>query len=226
MTTSVVPIVSGGLDSVTMAYHVYAMDVVVDSLVSFDYRQRHVKELESAKRCAFDLGVPHAVIDLQAVLGSTVSALTSGNVAVPDGHYAEESMQATIVPGRNLLMIAAATAYAIGRGAKAVAIGVHGGDHFIYPDCRQGFVNAAADAIQAGYGVDLWAPFITWTKADIARRSSELLVPTGHTWSCYKGGSVHCGTCGTCVERREAFIVAGVLDLTVYEAQPALPVKP
>jgi 7-cyano-7-deazaguanine synthase len=216
-----VAIVSGGLDSVTLAHHL-ARRVDEIHLVSFDYGQKHVKELGYAERAARRLRANWTVIDLAAA-GLTKllsgSALTEDHIPVPDGHYAAETMKVTIVPNRNAIMLAIACAAAASEGAGIVAAAVHAGDHFIYPDCRPEFVHAfeamerlAMDMPQ----LQIEAPFLTRTKAEIVRIGSDLGVPFEETWSCYKGGELHCGTCGTCVERREAFSVAGVSDPTAY----------
>ena len=218
-----VVIVSGGLDSVTLAHHLHA-DGWALSLLSFDYGQRHVKELEFARRCAERLGAQHHVVDLSSLQGLLPGAsLTDGAVAVPEGHYAAETMKATVVPNRNAIMLACGWGHAVAIGAQAVAFGAHAGDHFIYPDCRPEFHGAIEQAFSIGnegFGdpdLYLLAPFIHLTKADIAARAAQLKVPIEETWSCYKGGERHCGKCGTCVERVEALFVAGVEDPTVYE---------
>jgi 7-cyano-7-deazaguanine synthase len=216
-----VVIVSGGLDSVTLAHQLHAHGHALH-LLSFDYGQRHRKELGFAARCASRLGAPHDIVDLSAVgrlLGG--SALTDA-IAVPDGHYAEESMRVTVVPNRNAIMLSIAVGVAVAEGASRVGFAAHGGDHFIYPDCRPAFVEAFEEMTRLaneGFGdVTIEAPFLHMSKADIVRLGSELGVDFADTWSCYKGGEVHCRTCGTCVERREAFELAGVADPTTYLA--------
>ncbi|MGO4705321.1 7-cyano-7-deazaguanine synthase QueC [Microvirga sp. 2MCAF38] len=211
---------SGGLDSVTLAHKV-AAERVLTRLVSFDYGQRHKKELDSARACAARLGVPHDVVDIAAVGRLlTGSALTSGE-AVPEGHYAEDSMRVTVVPNRNAIMLAIAFGIAAAEEADAVAAAVHGGDHFIYPDCRPDFIEAfetmQRHALDGFAKIALYTPFVRLNKADIVREGARLGVPFGETWSCYQGGDLHCGRCGTCVERREAFHLAGVDDPTSYE---------
>ena len=212
-------ICSGGLDSVVLAYET-AQSAQLDILVSFDYGQRHRVELARAADCAKALGCRHERIDISA-LGRLLSgsALTSDQ-PVPDGHYAEESMRATVVPNRNAILLTAAFGVASARGCQAVAIAVHGGDHFIYPDCRPTFISAFAVmqtlALQDMGEVTLQAPFVEIDKAEIVRRGAALAVPFAATWSCYKGGTTHCGRCGTCVERREAFALAEVEDPTEY----------
>ena len=137
----------------------------------------------------------------------------------PDGHYTDESMKATVVPNRNMLFLAVAASWAIAQGAAAVAYAAHAGDHAIYPDCRPEFVRAMSAALGLAdwRQLELATPFINWDKGQIVRRGAELGVPFEKTWSCYRGGTAHCGTCGTCVERREAFSQAGIADPTIYE---------
>lgn len=211
---------SGGLDSVTLAYKC-AHEHELLGLISFNYGQRHKKELEFAAIAAKNLGTTHDIIDI-ANIGAllTGSALTD-NIDVPDGHYAEESMKATVVPNRNAIMLSIAYGIASSRGAGAVATAVHGGDHFIYPDCRPEFINAFETmqnhALDGLSDIKLYTPYLDKTKAQIAEEGASLNVPFGQTWSCYKGKALQCGRCGTCVERQEAFHLAGVDDPTQYE---------
>ncbi|HAW48830.1 MAG TPA: 7-cyano-7-deazaguanine synthase QueC [Roseovarius sp.] len=213
-------ICSGGLDSVTLA-HKTAAERRLAALLSFDYGQRHVKEVESARACAARLGVPHRVVDLRGVGAALSGSALTDDVDVPDGHYAEDTMKITIVPNRNAIMLAVAFGMAAAQKAGAVAAAVHGGDHFIYPDCRPGFIAAFQamqdHALEGVAEVNLWTPYVHGSKADIVADGAHLGVPFAETWSCYKGGSRHCGRCGTCVERREAFHLAGVADPTAYD---------
>lgn len=225
----VVAVVSGGLDSAVLAFHLRAEGWGL-RLVSFDYGQRHAVELDHARRLAADLGsdVRHDVIDLRSA-GALLSgsALTDATVDVPDGHYTDDSMKATVVANRNAIFAMVAVGVAVAEGADSVALGIHAGDHPIYPDCRPPFVTAVGELARVaneGFiadGFTVLAPFLDWSKADIVTRGAALGVPFGSTWSCYKGGAVHCGTCGTCVERREAFAVAAVDDPTKYLAGAA-----
>lgn len=216
-------IASGGMDSATLAYH-YAEQGYELLLAGFDYGQRHRRELQSLAALADSLpGAQARIISLPLRELLHGSALTSDDVPVPDGHYAQETMKATVVPNRNAIMLSIATGIAVAENADLVATGVHAGDHFIYPDCRPDFFTPFAEAMKAGNdgfcptGFHLEAPFISWTKADIAAHGFRLGVPYEITWSCYKGGEIHCGRCGTCVERIEAFLLAGVEDPTPYE---------
>lgn len=210
---------SGGLDSVVLAYHV-KRDRELAQLLSFDYGQRHKKELDFAAQAAVDLGVQHDVIDISNLAPFLTGSALTDDVDVPDGHYAQATMQATIVPNRNAIMLAIAYGVAAGAGVSDVAIAVHGGDHFIYPDCRPDFIDAFRTmenhALDGSWQINLYAPYIEKTKTDIARLGAELDVPFEKSWSCYKGGAIHCGRCGTCVERAEAFHLAGIPDPTDY----------
>ena len=211
---------SGGLDSVTLAYKV-AKEYTLTRLISFDYDQRHKKELEFAKRHAENLGVPHHIIDISEVGKALTGSALTDDVDVPDGHYAEESMKVTIVPNRNAIMLTIAYGIASSNKDEAVATAVHGGDHFIYPDCRPDFIDKFEDmqnaALEGVSKIKLFTPFVEKTKAEIVEIGAKLSVPFQDTWSCYKGGKAHCGCCGTCVERREAFDISGINDLTEYE---------
>lgn len=216
-------ITSGGMDSATLAYH-YAAEGYDLHMVGFDYGQRHRKELSALANVGSKLNAKVSVVDLttlkQHLRGSS---LTSEDVNVPDGHYAEETMRITVVPNRNAIMLSVATGIAVAEKAEVVATGVHAGDHFIYPDCRPGFFEPFAKAMIEGNegmgapGLHLEAPFIAMTKAQIAALGASLGVDYALTWSCYKGGEIHCGRCGTCVERIEAFLLAKVDDPTKYE---------
>lgn len=214
-----VAVVSGGLDSTVLLYLLRSEGWALRGL-SFDYGQRHVRELDVARAIAADLGVTHDVVDLRSVGALlTGSALTDRSVEVPAGHYTDDSMKATIVSNRNAIFASVAIGVAVSEGADAIALGVHAGDHTVYPDCRPEFI--AATEHQARIANDrpdlrVLAPFVDKSKADIVRCGAELGVPMARTWSCYEGGDLHCGTCGTCVERREAFDLAGVSDPTSY----------
>ena len=214
---------SGGLDSVTLAYKV-AQEGSLSSLLSFNYGQRHIKELDFARRCANQLNVPHIIIDLSQVGAHLTSALTNANDTqteeIPDGHYAQESMKATVVPNRNAIMMSIAYGLATSQQADTVAMAVHGGDHFIYADCRPAFIDSFAHmqnlALDGLTSISLFTPFLYQDKTAIVGEGARLNVPFSDTWSCYKGLETHCGRCGTCVERREAFALANITDSTIY----------
>lgn len=211
-----VVLLSGGLDSATLLAHLLAAGHDCRAL-SVDYGQRHRRELDAAASVARHFGAPHEVVALPASLLAG-SALTTGGGPVPHGHYADPTMRATVVPARNTVLLALAAAVAVREGCGAVALANHAGDHPVYPDCRPEFVAAFAGVLAlCDYEpVGLLAPFAARSKADVVRRGAELAVPFGLTWSCYEGAALHCGKCGTCVERLEAFRVASVDDPTEY----------
>lgn len=204
-----VAIVSGGMDSITMVYWLLSKGYE-PHLLSFDYGQRHKRELNFALRCAEFQGLRWSLIDLSNVTDLiSTSALTYGH-EVPEGHYAEDNMALTVVPNRNMMMLSVATAVAVSSKYRYVAAGMHAGDHAQYPDCRPEFIDSMYAAILRGNegfiepGFELLTPWIHRTKNEIAAEAFRLGVVLSETWSCYKGGSVHCGRCGTCVERLEA----------------------
>lgn len=220
-----VVLLSGGMDSTVAFYEILRSHEVVAAL-SFDYGSKHnAKEIPFAKLHADRHEVPHTVIPLGFMNEHFASDLLQSGGEIPDGHYAEENMKRTVVPFRNGIMLAVACGFAESKGAQALAIAAHSGDHAIYPDCREPFMQGMADAMREGTyeKIELLRPFIDNDKAGIAKRGAELGIDFAETWSCYKGGEVHCGTCGTCVERREAFMLAGVEDPTDYLATPDLP---
>ena len=224
----VVVLISGGLDSVT-ALHEALRQHEVEAGLSFDYgAKHHTKELPMAAWQCKKAGIVHHVVPLDFVAREFRSDLLKSGGAIPDGHYEEMSMRRTVVPFRNGIMLSIAAGFAESRGAEAVVIAAHAGDHAVYPDCREEFLQPMSEAVRAGtYArVDLLRPFVGMDKAAIVRRGAELGVDFFHTWSCYKCGDLHCGTCGTCVERREAFILARIPDPTVYAATDPLPLKP
>jgi len=207
------------MDSVTLAHKVARENELI-GLISFDYGQRHKKELDFAKACADELGTDHILIDISNIGRQLTGSALTDDVDVPDGHYAEDTMKITVVPNRNAIMLTIAFGIAASRGADAVAAAVHGGDHFIYPDCRPAFTESfeimQRHALEGVAEICLYTPYVHMSKADIAAEGLRLGVDFRKTWSCYKGGDIHCGRCGTCVERREAFHLAGGTDPTEY----------
>lgn len=213
-------LLSGGMDSVTALYWACSEHEVVGA-VSFDYGAKHNhREIPLAAWHCGETGVPHEVIELDFVDRLFTSALLQSGGEVPEGHYADENMKKTVVPFRNGIMLAIACGIAESRSAAGLVIAAHAGDHAIYPDCREPFMHGMAAAMREGtYArIDLLRPFIGLDKASIAKLGAALGVDYGKTWSCYKGGELHCGKCGTCVERMEAFSLAQLDDPTFYEA--------
>lgn len=224
----VVVLCSGGMDSVTALHWARARHEVA-AVLSFDYGSKHNhKELPLAAEHARRLGAPHRTIRLDFIGQLFASDLLQSGGAIPEGHYADDNMRRTVVPFRNGIMLAAAAGFAESAGAQGLVIAAHTGDHTIYPDCREDFMRAMGEAMKTGTyaGIELLRPFIALTKGQIAAEGARLGVDFARTWSCYKGGEIHCGKCGTCVERREAFQQAGLPDPTEYESTPPLPARP
>lgn len=224
----VVVLCSGGMDSVTALYWARAHHDVA-AVLSFDYGSKHNhQEIPFAAEHAAKLGAPHRTIALDFIGQLFASDLLKSGGDVPEGHYADDNMRRTVVPFRNGIMLAAAGGFAESAGATGLVIAAHTGDHTIYPDCREDFMQAMGAALKAGTyaGIELLRPFIALDKGGIAAAGAKLGVDFARTWSCYKGGAIHCGKCGTCVERREAFQQAGLADPTRYESTPPLPAKP
>lgn len=225
----VIVLCSGGMDSVVALYEARAQGHAVAAVLSFHYGSKHNdREIPFAAHHACALGLAHEVVRLEFMDRLFASSLLRSGGAIPDGHYEEATMRQTVVPFRNGVMLSIAAGVAESRGAEGVLIAAHSGDHAIYPDCREPFMQAMAEAIRCGTyaGIRLLRPFIALNKGQIAARGAALGVDFAQTWSCYKGGEIHCGSCGTCVERREAFLVAGIPDPTVYAETRPLPPRP
>ena len=216
---SALVVCSGGVDSVTAIYWAKTRYERVEA-VTFDYGANHNKRERACLMavCAKE-NVKVTVIKLP--LGKYFkSSLLSGADKIPEGHYAADNMKSTVVPFRNGIMLSVAAGLAESNGLDTIILGNHAGDHTIYPDCRPEFIDGMTEAIKAGTWkhIKVVSPFCRKTKADIVKVGAKLGVPYELTYSCYKGGKRHCGKCGTCVERKEAFQLAKVKDPTVYES--------
>lgn len=210
-------VLSGGMDSVTML-HEFASEIKV--AVSFDYGSKHnAKEIPFAALHCQQLGIQHIVIPLDFMTRYFKSSLLMGGEDIPEGNYDDENMKSTVVPFRNGIMLSVAAGLAESHGLKRLFIANHFGDHAIYPDCRAGFIKAMSEAVSEGTyeHIRIEAPYTGISKTNIAKRGAKLGINYAETWSCYKGGEKHCGKCGTCMERKEAFREAGLTDPTIYE---------
>lgn len=216
----IVCITSGGMDStVLLHYHVRGGDEV--RALAIDYGQRHRVELQFARWQAESLNIPFEIVDLSSLAAVLPgSSQTSSSVPVPEGHYTAANMKATVVPNRNMILLAVAIGHAVAYKMDAVSYAAHSGDHAIYPDCRPEFADAMEKvAALCDYRpIAMLRPFIRMTKGDIVRLGhEELQVNFAETHSCYSGNpEQHCGKCGTCVERILAFREVGVADPTRY----------
>lgn len=210
---------SGGLDSTTLLY--WAMKEYHVIALTFDYGSKHNEQEQlAAKEIAHRLGISHVVIRLPFVNELFQSSLLKSGGEIPEGHYEDSSMRSTVVPFRNGIILSIAVGFAESTDAKSVLYAAHAGDHTIYPDCRPEFLKAISKAAYHGtyLGVEIRDPFINMTKKEIVTLGKKLGVPFELTYSCYKGGTLHCGKCGTCVERKEAFQLAGISDPINYES--------
>ena len=220
MTDTVVVIYSGGMDSFTLLHLARARGYRVHAL-SFNYGQRHVRELEAARAVCQAEGIPHKVIDIRAMNEVMAGSSLTSDIDIPEGHYAEDNMKSTVVPNRNMILLSLATGYAVTVEAQSVWFGAHGGDHAIYPDCRPEFIEKM-DAVcrVANYQpVAIEAPFMELDKGEILAEGLKLGLDYSQTWTCYNGREKACGRCGSCVERLEAFADHDIRDPLEYEAQ-------
>ncbi|ADN77444.1 preQ(0) biosynthesis protein QueC [Ferrimonas balearica DSM 9799] len=220
MEKKAVVIYSGGMDSFTVLHKVIT-EGYTPYAITFDYGQRHDKEVEYAKVVCSELGINHKIIDITAInqLISGSSLTRDSESDIPEGHYAEDNMKSTVVPNRNMILISLATGYAASIGAGKVFYGAHSGDHAIYPDCRPEFVEKinAATMIANYEPIEVVSPYLYQSKIEILKDGLEMGLDYGKTWTCYNGREKACGRCGSCVERLESFEMNGVSDPLLYE---------
>lgn len=220
MPQKVVVIYSGGMDSFTVLHNAIRAGHDVYAL-SFNYGQRHVKELICAQNVCQELGIHHKIVDISAINQLIGGSSLTDDIEVPEGHYAADNMKSTVVPNRNMILLSLAVGYAVSLDAQAVYYGAHSGDHFIYPDCRPEFVQKMNDVCQiANYEpVDIVSPYLQQTKIEILKDGLAMGLDYGKTWTCYNGREKACGKCGSCQERLEAFHLNNTVDPLPYEQQ-------
>ena len=218
MAQKVVVIYSGGMDSFTVLHKAIKDGCEVYAL-SFNYGQRHSKELEYAARVCANLNINHKIVDISSINQLVGGSALTSDVDVPEGHYEEPSMQTTVVPNRNMILLSLAVGYAVSLDASKVYYGAHSGDHAIYPDCRPEFVIKMNEVCQiANYDpVDIHAPYLNNSKIDILTDGLKMGLDYSQTWTCYNGREKACGKCGACQERLEAFEKNAVRDPLEYE---------
>ncbi len=211
---------SGGMDSFTLLNKTHHQGFEIHAL-SFDYGQRHVKELQVAASVCRELGVSHQVVNITSINALIGGSSLTDEIDVPEGHYEEESMKSTVVPNRNMILLSLAVGYATSLGANKVFYGAHSGDHAIYPDCRPEFVHRMNDvcAIANYEPVEIVTPYIDQSKIEILNDGLGMGLDYSKTWTCYNGREKSCGKCGACQERLEAFQRNGVTDPLEYEIQ-------
>lgn len=218
MPQKVVVIYSGGMDSFTVLHNAIRAGHQVYAL-SFNYGQRHVKELICAQNVCQELGIHHKIVDISAINQLIGGSSLTDDIEVPEGHYAADNMKSTVVPNRNMILLSLAVGYAVSLDAQAVYYGAHSGDHFIYPDCRPEFVQKMNDVCQiANYEpIDIISPYLQQTKIEILKDGLAMGLDYSKTWTCYNGREKACGKCGSCQERLEAFALNQVTDPLPYE---------
>ena len=211
-------ILSGGMDSTTLLYDIIAQGFMPYAL-SFNYGQRHFRELDVAKKTCDKLKVNHIIADISSINKLIGNNALTGDIDVPEGHYKDENMKVTVVPNRNAILLNLAIAYAISIGSEHVYYGAHIGDHSVYPDCRKVFVKAMQKVASLChyYKIHLHAPYLEFSKSDIVRFGQDFGVDYLLTHTCYKGNMKACGKCGSCIERLEAFEKVGIKDPIEYE---------
>ena len=214
-----IALLSGGLDSATAAaLAIESGDRVIG--LSFDYGQRHRRELKAAEQVAQSLGLAehHRISVNLAAWGG--SALTDDQVRIPTDGVKNDGIPPTYVPGRNTVFISIGLSLAEARAAQRLVLGVNAVDYSGYPDCRPDYLEAfqsladlASKSGREGHGTKLWAPLVTWSKTKIVQEALRLGVPIADTWSCYSGGDHPCGVCDSCRIRDAALKAAGRSDL-------------
>lgn len=217
-TEKVVVIYSGGMDSFTVLNRALKDGKKVYAL-SFDYGQRHVKELECAASVCKSLKIDHKIIDISSINQLLAGSSLTDDIEIPEGHYESENMKSTVVPNRNMILLSLAVGYAVSVGAAQVYYGAHSGDHAIYPDCRPEFVQKMNEVCQiANYeSVEIFSPYLAVNKAAILANGLDMGLDYSDTWTCYNGRTKACGKCGSCQERLEAFSENKMVDPISYE---------
>ncbi|MFT5923532.1 MAG: 7-cyano-7-deazaguanine synthase [Paraglaciecola sp.] len=219
MSQKVVVIFSGGMDSFTVLNLAVKQGLEVFAL-SFNYGQKHKKELDYAAQACQELGVHHKIVDISAINQLIGGSSLTSDIEVAEGHYEEESMKSTVVPNRNMILLSMAVGYAVSIDSNKVYYGAHSGDHAIYPDCRPEFVHKMNDvcAIANYEAVEIVTPYLDVSKTAILTAGLKMGLDYNLSWTCYNGREKACGKCGACQERLEAFTENGVTDPLEYEA--------
>jgi 7-cyano-7-deazaguanine synthase len=210
---SILVVCSGGMDSTTLLYKAVKEAKTVEA-ISFNYGQRHIKELEYVKKSCDKLGVKHTVVDVSQLTKLISNSALTGDIEVPEGHYESENMKLTVVPNRNMIMASIAIGYAVNKDIEWIGLGVHAGDRAQYPDCTPEFISALRKIAKIAnyHPVKIWAPFLFLDKGDIAIVGKKLNVDYSLSWTCYQGGDKPCMKCGSCNERTAAFVKADMKD--------------
>lgn len=222
MSRTAIVSLSGGMDSTATLAKAIREGVEVKRAIAFRYGSKHGRhENNAARAIAASYGIPFSVLDISAAMQFTTSNLLAAGDAIPEGYYEAESMRLTVVPGRNSIFIAILASIAESEGISEVWLGIHSGDHHIYPDCRPAFFDAMDNAVIASSDgrVSLVAPYLLGDKASILRENIPFGVPFALTRTCYTDNAIACGRCGSCQERLAAFASIGEEDPLPYASR-------
>ena len=215
--TKIIVVYSGGLDSFTLLNEAIRSGKDVSAL-SFDYGQKHSKELHFVENFCSQESIDSKIVDVSSIKELFQGSSLTDEIDIPKGHYEDDSMKSTVVPNRNMILISLALGYAVTKEAEEVWFGAHAGDHAIYPDCRPEFVEKM-DAVAriANYSpIAVKAPYIAMSKTEILAIGLNMQLDYGLTWTCYEGKELACGICGACHERLESFAANNVIDPIKY----------
>lgn len=214
-------IVSGGVDSTTLLWFLSSSGHKISEILTFNYGQRHLKEIENAIKIAklfeehIKYKVEHQIVDISNIGNLISTGALTGDETIPHDTYDSENQRVTIVPNRNAILLNIAAGRAVAIKSNYIAYAAHNSDYSVYPDCRPEFIEQMDKAIHLGNlwtPVNILAPFVDMTKIDVVKVGLKLGVPYKETWSCYEGDNRPCLQCGTCVERTEAFQENGIPD--------------
>ena len=210
--SSALVVYSGGLDSYTLLNKALQNFKKVEA-ITFDYGQKHKKEIDYAKNNCLELGITHKVIKLDIADLLSNSALV-GDSKIPEGNYDKEKMKQTIVPNRNMIMISIAASLAIKNKLQYLWYAAHAGDHEIYPDCRPEFISKLGEALKICdyHEIIFEAPFEGMTKGEIIKEGLNMDLDYSKAWTCYEGKDNPCGKCSACLERHNAFKMNNIKD--------------
>ena len=215
--TKIIVVYSGGLDSFTLLNEAIRSGKDISAL-SFDYGQKHRKELHFVEKFCTQESIDSKIVDISSIKELFQGSSLTDDIDIPKGHYEDDSMKSTVVPNRNMILISLALGYAVTKEAEEVWFGSHAGDHAIYPDCRPEFVEKM-DAVAriANYSpIAVKAPYIAMSKTEILAIGLNMQLDYGLTWTCYEGKELACGSCGACHERLESFAANNVIDPIKY----------
>lgn len=215
--TKIIVVYSGGLDSFTLLNEAIRSGKDISAL-SFDYGQKHRKELHFVEKFCTQESIDSKIVDISSIKELFQGSSLTDDIDIPKGHYEDDSMKSTVVPNRNMILISLALGYAVTKGAEEVWFGAHAGDHAIYPDCRPEFVEKMDSVARiANYSpIAIKAPYITMSKTEILAIGLNMQLDYGLTWTCYEGKDLACGSCGACHERLESFAANNVIDPIKY----------